>query len=225
MNILAIETATEFCSVALQAGTDVLSRHEPAPREHANLLLPWVEQLLAEAELSLSRMDAIAYGRGPGSFTSLRLGIGVVQGLAFGTDIGVTGVSSLAALAQSSAAAIPGNTLLVATDARMQEIFTGCYTVAANGLVEPISEEAVCAPAALTLPAAACIGLGNGFSAYQEQLLNRLADQLTEFDADCWPDARSVIRLAMASVERGELDAAEQALPRYIRNQVAQKPN
>ena len=134
MNILAIETATEYCSVALQAGTELLGRHQHAPREHASLLLPWVEQLLAEAQLSLNQLDAIAYGRGPGSFTSLRLGIGAVQGLAYGADLGVCGVSSLAALAQSWAAATPGQTLLVATDARMQEVYTGCYQVVDGGL-------------------------------------------------------------------------------------------
>ncbi len=223
MNILAIETATEYCSVALQAGTEVLGRHQHAPREHGRLLLPWVEQLLAQAGLALNQLDAIAYGRGPGSFTSLRLGIGVVQGLAFGADIGVYGVSSLAALAQSWAAAQPGQSLLVATDARMQEVFTGGFQVADDGLVIADSEESVCSPGEIILPTGPCFGLGNGFAAYEDALVNRLGETLAGMDADCWPDARSVIALAGDAVGRGQLDSPEQALPRYIRNQVAKK--
>ncbi len=224
MNILAIETATEYCSVALQAGSDVISRHQHAPREHASLLLPWVEQLLAEAGLSLNQVDAIAYGRGPGSFTSLRLGIGVVQGLAFGADIGVTGISSLAALAQSSAMLEAGRLLLIATDARMQEVFSASYRVTEEGLVVAETGESVAPPQQILIPPGPCFGLGNGFSVYREALVDRLGQQLLEFDADCWPDARSVIRLACAAAGRGELDPPEQALPRYIRNQVAHKP-
>lgn len=224
MNILAIETATEYCSVALQAGTEILGRHQNAPRQHASLLLPWVEQLLAETELSLKHLHAIAYGRGPGSFTSLRLGIGVVQGLAYGADIGVHGVSSLAALAQSSVLATPGQLLLVATDARMQEVFTGCYRVADDGIVVEDSEDSVCAPGDVPLPHGPCIGLGNGFSAYPEALVERLGEKLADMDADCWPDARSVIRLAATAIGRGEIDSPEQALPRYVRNKVASKP-
>ena len=224
MNILAIETATEYCSVALQSGTGILSRRQHAPRQHASLLLPWVEQLLAEAGLTLGQLDAIAYGRGPGSFTSLRLGIGVVQGLAFGADIGVHGVSSLAALAQSWSAAITGQVLLVATDARMKEVFTGLFEAGADGLVAETTGETVCSPGEIELPPGPCFGLGNGFSSYQDALVNRLGEKLEGMDADCWPDARSVIRLAVDPVGRGEVHSAEQALPRYIRNQVAEKP-
>ena len=224
MNVLAIETATEYCSVALQTGNDVLSRHEHAPREHASLLLPWVDEILAAAQLSLSQMDAIAYGRGPGSFTSLRLGIGVVQGLAFGADLGVCGVSSLAALAQSYGSLEAGQSLLVATDARMQEVFTGRFTVSASTLVLPEGKELVVPPAEIPLTAAPCIGLGNGFAAYADVISKRLDSSLLDKDSNCWPDARSVLKLAFTSIEQGQLSEPDQALPVYIRNQVAQKP-
>ena len=224
MNVLAIETATEYCSVALQTGSDVLGRHAHAPREHASLLLPWVEQLLAEALLPLGRLDAIAYGRGPGSFTSLRLGIGVVQGLAYGSDTGVCGVSSLAALAQSSGSLQIGQDLLVATDARMQEVFTGLFRVSDQDLVVAQGQEMVCAPGDITLPPGECVGLGNGFAAYPAETRERLGDLLLDVDADCWPDARNLLRLAAPLIGRGEIDAPEQALPVYIRNNVANKP-
>src|SRR5690554_1877457 len=135
MNILAIETSTESCSVALAAAGQVSSRYRHAPREHAELLLPWIQELLAEAHIDFADIDVIAFSRGPGSFTSLRIGIGVVQGIAWASDCPVVPISSLAAAAQ--VAAKEGvKTALVALDARMGEVFTGLYRLDEQGFMQ-----------------------------------------------------------------------------------------
>ncbi|MFT5371872.1 MAG: tRNA threonylcarbamoyladenosine biosynthesis protein TsaB, partial [Lysobacterales bacterium] len=126
MKLLAIETATESCSVALAIDGQIRSRESMQIRGHAELLLPWIEELLAEGELALSGLDALVFSRGPGSFTSLRIGIGVTQGLAWGADIPVVPVSSL----QSTAQAVVDrgvSSAIVALDARMNEVYCGTF--------------------------------------------------------------------------------------------------
>ncbi len=134
MHLLAVETSTETVSVALSINGEVFEHYQHAPRQHAELLLPWVEQLLAEAEIGFSSLDAIAFSRGPGSFTSLRIGIGVVQGLAWASDLPVIPVSSLAATAQS---AFGENitSALIALDARMNEVFSGMFVANSDGIM------------------------------------------------------------------------------------------
>ena len=150
MKLLAIETATETCSVALSVNGDVQQRFKHAPRQHAELILPWVEELLAQAGIGFGAVDAIAFSRGPGSFTSLRIGIGVVQGLAWASGCPVIPVSSLAATAQ--VAADKGiNTALVALDARMNEVFTGLFRRNDNGVMTVDGVERVCGPGLVDL--------------------------------------------------------------------------
>jgi tRNA threonylcarbamoyladenosine biosynthesis protein TsaB len=221
MNLLAIETATETCSVALSIGDDVRELYQHAPRQHAELLLPWVSQLLAEAGIGFASIDAIAFSRGPGSFTSLRIGIGIVQGLAWASDIPVIPVSSLAATAQSAA----GNgvdSALVALDARMNEVFTGAFEVNGEGLMVPVAAERVCLPEDVTLPAGSEVyGIGNGFDRYAA--LAELSGQLSDIRADIWPRASSVLQLAQAWLKTNEPLSAEQAQPVYLRDNVARK--
>ena len=145
MKLLAIETATETCSVALTVNGEVLEYYRHAPREHAELLLPWIEKLLAEAGMVFSSLDAIAFSRGPGSFTSLRIGIGVVQGLAWAADLPVIPVSSLAATAQTAVGEGIGSAL-TALDARMNEVFAGTFKLNSDGVMAPVDEERVCSP-------------------------------------------------------------------------------
>ncbi len=131
--ILAVDTATENCSVALMVGNDVISRCEYAPREHTTKILPMVDTVLAEGGLKLNQLDALAFGRGPGSFTGVRIGIGIAQGLAFGADLPMLGVSTLAAMAQGSYRLHQSEQVLAAIDARMGEIYWGQYQRQADG--------------------------------------------------------------------------------------------
>jgi len=221
MNLLAIETATETCSVALVLGAEVRERYEHAPRKHAELLLPWVQQLMAEAGIGFNSLDGIAFSRGPGSFTSLRIGIGIVQGLAWAADRPVIPVSSLAATAQ--VAAEQGvSSALVALDARMNEVFTGSFAVNEHGIMAPTSEERVCSPECVRLPDhAGTFGVGIGFERYE--LLRELSPQLQDVRPDVWPRASSIVSLAQAWLSDHEALPADQAQPVYLRDDVAKK--
>ena len=221
MNLLAIETSTETCSVAISINGEVLERYEHAPRQHAELLLPWVESVMAEAEIGFPGLDAIAYSRGPGSFTSLRIGIGVVQGLAWAADRPVVPVSSLAATAQT-ATRLGVSSALVALDARMDEVFTGLFEVNSNGIMMPVGEEQVCAPEDVQLPVnAETHGIGIGFERYP--VLSQLARGLAGIQVDIWPKASSLLELAQEWLKTNEALPAEQAQPVYLRDNVAIK--
>lgn len=221
MNLLAIETATETCSVALSIDGEVRERYEHAPRKHAELLLPWVQQLMAEAGLNFNALDGIAFSRGPGSFTSLRIGIGVVQGLAWASERPVIPVSSLAATAQ--AAANEGiSSALVALDARMNEVFTGLFAVNDRGVMAPVTGERVCSPNDVPAPTrAGTSGVGIGFARYEA--LDRLAAKLDGVRTDLWPRASTVITLAQDWLRDNDALPAEQAQPVYLRDNVAKK--
>jgi tRNA threonylcarbamoyladenosine biosynthesis protein TsaB len=182
--------------------------------------------LLGGAELVLGQLDCIAFGRGPGSFTSLRIGIGVVQGLAWGADLPVVPVSSLAAVAQAAVdrGLPPGmSRVCVAMDARMKEVYTANFEVDVDGFVIPSGEELVCPPGKIcTEDAVGVCAAGNGFEIYPE--LETLAGELGHYMPDCWPRAGAVSRLAARWLENNKPLPAEQAQPVYIRNQVAIKP-
>ena len=221
MNLLAVETATETVSVALAMNGEVLERYRHAPRQHAELLLPWVEELLAQAGIGFSVLDAIAFSRGPGSFTSLRIGIGVVQGLAWASDCPVVPVSSLAATAQT--ALNEGiQTALVALDARMNEVFTCTFEANRSGIMVPVGVEKVCDPEDVSVYANSEVtGVGIGFERYA--VLGNLSEQLAGIRVDIWPKASSVLRLAQAWLLDNEALPAEQAQPVYLRDNVAKK--
>jgi len=221
MHLLAIETATETVSVALCINGETVERYEHAPRQHAELLLPWVKQLLAEAEIGFGALDAIAFSRGPGSFTSLRIGIGVVQGLAWASDLPVIPVSSLAATAQS--ALTEGiSSALIALDARMNEVFTGMFEVNSDGVMTPVGVERVCPPGEIQAPQNATFyGVGIGFERYAE--LEKLSPQLLGVRTDIWPKASSVISLAQHWLLSNTALPAEQAQPVYLRDNIAKK--
>lgn len=221
MNLLAIESATESVSVALSVNDEIVERYRHAPRLHAELLLPWAEQLLAEAGIGFKDIDAFAFSRGPGSFTSLRIGIGIVQGLAWASDRPVIPVSSLAATAQT-AADMGVDSALVALDARMNEVFTGTFEVNDNRIMIPVSDEKVCSPDDVQLPVnVETYGVGIGFERYQA--LQLLSENLAGVQQDIWPKASSVLKLAQEWLLTHEALPAEQAQPVYLRNNVAKK--
>lgn len=218
MKILALDTSTDACSVALQIGDELIERFECARERHSFLLLPMVEAVLAQAQLALSQLDALAFGRGPGSFTGLRIGAGVVQGLAFGADLPVAPVSSLAAVAQAAAR----THVLALLDARMGQVYAGAF-VRASETLRAAESERVLAPEAVRAPVSGgeWWGVGSGWDRYAPILEQALGGALAGWSPGCLPHAREVARLGAAMAARGELVAAEQALPVYLRDDVA----
>jgi tRNA threonylcarbamoyladenosine biosynthesis protein TsaB len=226
MNILAIETATEACSVALLHGDALIDRSEMAPRRHAELVLPMAESLLAEAGLARAGLDAIAVGRGPGAFTGVRLAVSVAQGLALALDIPVLPISSLAALAMQ--APRNGAAVLAAIDARRGEIYAGTFQMGAEGIkwrlesLRPLSEECVVGAETLELPEAdAWNVIGSGWSAHGDSIRQRLPAPPRWADGERYPQARDVARLAAPLFAAGKGVPPEQALPVYLRDKVA----
>jgi tRNA threonylcarbamoyladenosine biosynthesis protein TsaB len=220
MNLLAIETATEACSVALLYGDRLIDRSELAPRRHAELVLPMAEDLLAEAGVTRRQLDAIAVGRGPGAFTGVRLAVSVAQGLALALDIPVVPVSSLAALAMQ--APHNGAAILATIDARRGEIYAGTFRHGADGLVEPLGLEHVLAASDLILPEAdAWNVLGTGWGAYGGAIRERLPSEPRRADGERYPQACDVARLAALLFAAGKGVPPEQALPVYLREKVA----
>ncbi|HEU4665809.1 MAG TPA: tRNA (adenosine(37)-N6)-threonylcarbamoyltransferase complex dimerization subunit type 1 TsaB [Dokdonella sp.] len=218
MNLLAIETSTESCSVALLTGERLFARSELAPRRHAELVLPMCDEVLAEAGLARRGLDAIGVGCGPGAFTGVRLAVSAAQGIAFALGIPVVPVSSLAALAlQAPDGDAP---ILAVIDARMGEIYAGWFRRTGNGLVAPIGAETVGPAAELPLAThAACHVVGSGWSTYRDVLRARLGVEPAWAEGDRYPQAVDVARLAQSRV--GDGVAPEQALPVYLRDKVA----
>lgn len=217
MKLLAIETSTEACSVAVYADGQVFARHELAPRRHTQLVLPWADELLAEAGLAKSQLDAIAVGRGPGAFTGVRLAIALVQGLALALDRPVLPVSTLAVLAMQG----QGENILAAIDARMGEIYVGEFIRDNDGLVSAAGPETLCAPSEAPIPDGPRQGVGSGFAAGDGALAARLGDRLSGFDAGALPQASDLARLAVRAWQRGEAIAADLLEPAYLRDKVA----
>ncbi|RAU49489.1 MULTISPECIES: tRNA (adenosine(37)-N6)-threonylcarbamoyltransferase complex dimerization subunit type 1 TsaB [unclassified Pseudomonas] len=216
--LLALDTATEACSVALLHDGKVLTHYEVIPRLHAQKLLPMIKNLLAEAEIALSALDAIAFGRGPGAFTGVRIAIGVVQGLAFGLDRPVLPVSNLAALAQRAFREQGATQVAAAIDARMDEVYWGCYREV-SGEMRLVGKEAVMPPEQASLPDDAAgnwFGAGTGWG-YGE----RIAVMPGGRDATLLPHAEDLLTLGGFAWQRGEAIDADQAQPVYLRDKVA----
>ncbi len=231
LKILAIETATEACSAALlvndedankDANDQIFSRFQLAPREHTKLILPMSAEVLDEAGMTLNDVDAIAFGRGPGAFTGLRIAAGVAQGLALSVDIPVVPVSTLAALAlQASEQKAHHQLILAALDARMDEVYWGTFS---QQLLQ--GEERV-SPANTMLEAihdnysdTLITGIGSGWDVYQDQLdLNSDIQVINH----AFPSAEQIAKLALDKFKRGESVDAAEAQPVYIRDNVAEK--
>jgi len=240
MHLLALDTSTEACSAALGVCLPgeperVLTRAAEAPRGHADLILPMVESLLAEAGLSLSSLGAIAFARGPGSFTGLRLAAAVTQGLAFGAGLPVLAVSTLRASALQALQRAPSAThVLVCNDARMGEVYVAAFARGAGGLPEPLGPESVCPPSSVVMPATSgvWVGAGHGFRAYPQLEQAAPASSrpgearpgFTEIFADLLPQAREVLPLARAEWAAGRILKPAEAQPVYLRDDVAKVP-
>lgn len=223
--ILALDTSTEACSVALKQGDEVLENFQLQPRKHTQLLLPMVEEILAEAGIGLNQLDAIAFANGPGSFTGLRIATGVVQGLAFGADLPVVPVTTLETLAFTAFREHYAHYVIASLDARMGEVYWGAYHWNGNRF-DCLSAPEVIAPdrVALTnpVPDADWVGAGSGFQLL-DQFSPVMQSLLQQTYPDMLPQAGDIARLAELYWHQGETVSAEEAMPVYLRDNVAFK--
>jgi tRNA threonylcarbamoyladenosine biosynthesis protein TsaB len=235
VKLLAIDTATENCSAALWVDDRLTTRAQLLGRGHAAAILPMVDDLLREARLKLTGLDAIAFGRGPGAFTGVRLAASVTQGLAFGAGRPVVPVSDLQALAQRAIAQFGCQQVLACLDARMHEVYWAHFTRSEAGLARPAAAERVGRPDSVTAEAfrnpvsgshsdGGLCGAGSGFAAYPE-LSQVLAGLSGHVHGGLFPRAEEIIRLAIPEVEAGRVFPPEQALPLYLRDDVTQSPS
>ncbi len=222
MKILAIDAATEACSAALLIGDTVTERFEVPGRGHAARLLPMADELLREAGLDARDLDAIAFGRGPGGFTGLRIAAGLAQGLAAGHRLPILPVSNLAAVAAAAARINGATRVLACMDARMGQVYWGAYDCAGAAPVLT-GPESLANPEAVEPPGgAAWFGAGHGFSAHPE-LATRLAGSLAGVDASILPRAADIARIATMDHAAGRGLAAAQGLPVYLRDDVVHR--
>ncbi len=219
MKILAIETSTEYCSVALWQDGVMSERCELVGQKHSEVLMAMVDALLRESGLRIQDLDGIGFGKGPGSFTGVRIACGVAQGLAFGAGLNVVGVCTLEALAQASGHA----QVITALDARMGEIYLAAYQKSAEGWLAAV-EPCLCKVAdALPLEGQGWFGAGSGFALDGGALSARYAGSLSAVDAGVVPQALAVAQLAAVAFAKGNAVDAAQALPLYLRDKVALK--
>lgn len=220
--ILAFDTTTDACSAALLTAGCVLSRYEVIPRGHAKRLLPMLDELLGQAGLRVSDLDAIAYCRGPGSFTGTRMAVGTAQGLAYGVDRPVIPVSTLACLAQGVYREQGGETVLAAIDARMDQVYWGAFQVSAQGIMVAMANEVVVSPDAAPIPPliGSWCGAGTGWGIHHARLLACCEKPPIAIDGERLPQARDCLTIALAYYREGAMVDASRALPVYLRDRV-----
>ena len=219
MKLLVLDTATEACSAALHIDGLTTTKYEVAPRKHAELILTMVDELLAESSLSLTQLDALAFGRGPGAFTGVRIATGVIQGLSMSADCPVVPVSTLAALAQGAIS--ESKQIACAIDARMGEVYWGLYQANQDNIMQLVGEETVCPPEATHIPTSnGWFGVGSGWQTYANELQSRMAGSLSGFRPGDYPSAEAICTLAVDAYQRGEAVDAAEAQPVYLRDKV-----
>ncbi|CAK0739338.1 tRNA threonylcarbamoyladenosine biosynthesis protein TsaB [Gammaproteobacteria bacterium] len=224
MKLLAIETSTDACSCALWFHGEVLERFELSPRKHGELILSMVDSLLSAGEISLSNLDGIAFGRGPGAFTGLRIAAGVTQGLAFSHDLLVVPVSSLAALAQGVFLPEKINNVFVIQDARMDEVY--CGTFSRDPFMKSLSKEQVCKPEQIIIPEedGCWMIVGSAWKMYGHTLEKVFFGKDFLFSEHQYPRAKEVAYLGEKLLFSGFGVSPEQAIPVYLRDEVAKVP-
>ncbi|MBC7781851.1 MAG: tRNA (adenosine(37)-N6)-threonylcarbamoyltransferase complex dimerization subunit type 1 TsaB [Proteobacteria bacterium] len=221
MIILALDTTADLCSVALLRDDAISERSVDAGQAHSQWLLPMIERLLADEQVALAQIDAIAFGAGPGSFTGLRIACGVAQGMGFALDRPLIPIGSLESVALASAA----EKSIVCLDARMGQVYSAAFERGADGVLRTVSAPSVGAPETVPLPrGSGWVGCGNGFSVHARALEARLGAQVT-VDAcgltPTVPHARQVALLAAVAYRAGAWLAPHLAAPRYVRDKVA----
>ncbi|KGJ91821.1 tRNA (adenosine(37)-N6)-threonylcarbamoyltransferase complex dimerization subunit type 1 TsaB [Colwellia psychrerythraea] len=234
MNYLALDASTEACSVALQVNGKVFSRYELCPQSHSLHLLPMIDAVLNEASIKLADLDGLIFGQGPGSFTGVRIGVGVAQGLAFSANLPVVGVSSLQAMAQMAYMKHGQKQVIAAIDARMSEVYNGYYTLDEHDVMQAQQAEAVTPPEQLAEQLSAVVttpfyAVGTGWDAYSEKLSEKSGEQLFALQTNngspdiLFPSAEAMLVIGKIKLELGQGVSAEEAQPVYVRDTVSWK--
>ena len=203
--ILAFDTATDACSVALLVGEKIIVRHEIAPRLHSQLLLPMIQDLLTEANIALSALEAVAFGCGPGSFMGVRLATGMAQGLAFGLSIPVIPISTLQVIAQTAYEKTGKKKIVAGWDARMQEVYWGKYACDDQGIMQSEQEDALCTVE--KIDKVSLVALGFAFAG-------------NIFSDDTYPEAAAMLKIAAQKYQNQEVVLPVDAHPHYVRHHV-----
>jgi len=222
MKLLAIDTATEACSLALAIGDRTLARHVVAGREQTAMLLPLLHELLGEGGVRFDQLDGIACGVGPGSFAGVRIGVGFVKGLAIARDLPIVPVLSLAPIAQGALRRHDIDRVGSCVDARMGEVYCAAFERDSDGLARIVDEPRVGAPASIQLSLRnRWAASGTGWRTYRDDLLQRCAVAPSIIEPDALPEARDALTLARPLFERGGTIRADALEPVYLRNDVA----
>jgi tRNA threonylcarbamoyladenosine biosynthesis protein TsaB len=223
MNLLALDTSSTWCSLALLAGEKLIVRDEQAARRHTQVMLPLIQSCLEQAGIAGADLSAIVYGQGPGSFTGLRIAASCAQGLAFGWGVPVVPVSSLQAMAQSALETHGAERVLVAIDARMDEVYWGAYQVNNQGIMMPTSSDGLCSPEDLPPPSQEYLGVGDAWDVYGSRL-GKGERLVYDVQNNTYPSAAGMAKIAANALKDNPGLPAEQALPVYCRQQVAKRP-
>lgn len=233
MKILALDTSTEACSVALECDGEMVVDHRIAPQKHAQLLLPMIDAMLSKAGIKTSDLDGVAFGCGPGSFTGVRIAAATAQGIAFGADIGVLPVSSLQVIAQGALREHKATHVLAAIDARMSEVYWGVYAADDHSIVQALQEDRISPPTDVVLSESyfsdanadtnvSWFVVGSGADQYGEELKARAVQSITsQFIPESYPNAQDVLSIALPIAKQSGFLAATNALPVYLRDRVA----
>ncbi|MES0328403.1 MAG: tRNA (adenosine(37)-N6)-threonylcarbamoyltransferase complex dimerization subunit type 1 TsaB [Gammaproteobacteria bacterium] len=225
MKLLALDTSTEACSAALSIDGEITQHYQIAPREHTHLILGMIESLLQDAGLKSKDIDVLAFGRGPGSFMGVRVAAGVIQGIAFAHSIPVVPVSTLAAMAWVAMEETGERQVLAAIDARMKEVYWGAYQNNEAGSIVLLGEECVVAPENAPIPEEGeWVTAGTGWASYGEVMKPALGERCISSLDECFPSAKAIAKLAMESYKNGAAVSAAEAVPVYLRDNVASKP-
>ena len=220
MKILAFDTATAACAVALSIAGQIRERFEIAPQRHAELILPMVESLLAEAQLTPNQLDVVAYGCGPGSFMGARIATSVAQGIAFAADLPVIPVSTLQVVAQTSFQRYGWKDVLAAWDARLHAIYWGAYRLDETKIMIEAQSQALSKPEEIVVPSGEnWYAVGNAWEVYSGQLTHIISACKTTC-IDIYPQGSALVQIAEVAYQKGEMISPFQAKPVYLRDQV-----
>jgi len=223
MKLLAVDTSSNACSVAIQIGDEIIEKHVVEPRAHTKILMPMISTLLNEAAIKVADLDAVVLGNGPGSFIGMRIGASVAQGLAYGGGINIVPVSSLASVAAEAIVAHSADKVLVAQDARMHEIYLGRYHAGTDGLPVPEAREQICNVGEIADLESMYVAAGAGWRKYP-QLAQLNEDHIGALPDLDHPRAQCLLGLGAKAYQNGQSVAPEALVPAYLRMKVAEVP-